>query len=316
MADKKIIAVVGSTGAQGGGLVRAILADKSGEFAVRAITRKPDSDAAKALKALGAEVVAGDSDDPAGLDKAFAGAYGAYCVTNYWEHFSPEREGVQATNMAHAAKKAGLKHVIWSTLEDTRLKVPLTDASMPTLQGNYKVPHFDAKGQSDKAFADAGVPTTYLLAAFYWDNIVKAGMGPKKGEDGKLVFALPLGGQKLPGIAASDLGKIAYGIFKRGASTVGQRIGVSGEILTGAEIAAKLGHALGQPVNFYDVPFATFRAFGFPGADDISNMFEYQARGGADFLASRDPKLARTFAPDVADFDTWLAANVSAVLVG
>jgi uncharacterized protein YbjT (DUF2867 family) len=89
--DKKIIAVMGATGAQGGGLVRAILADKSGEFAVRAITRKPDSDKAQALAKLGVEVVAGDLDDVASLTKAFEGAYGAYCVTNFWEHFSGEK---------------------------------------------------------------------------------------------------------------------------------------------------------------------------------------------------------------------------------
>lgn len=315
MAEKKIIAVIGSTGAQGGGLVRAILADKGGEFAVRAITRKPDSEGARALRALGAEVVAGDTDDPAGLDHAFAGAYGAYCVTNFWEHFSPEREAVQATNMARASKRAGVKHVIWSTLEDTRKLVPLSDASMPTLKGKYKVPHFDGKGEADPVFANEGAPTTYLLAAFYWENL-RAGLGPKPGPDGNLVFALPLGGQKLPGIAAGDIGKVAYGIFKRGTSTVGERIGIAGAILSGAEMATKLGHALGRAVSFHDVPFDQFRGFGFPGADDLGNMFEYQARGGASFLASRDPKLTRTYAPDVTNFDQWLSASPGALTVG
>ena len=88
--SKKIIAVTGATGAQGGGLVRAILADPRGEFAVRAITRKPSGDAARALAQQGVEVVAADLDDPASVEKAFAGAYGAFCVTNFWEHFSPE----------------------------------------------------------------------------------------------------------------------------------------------------------------------------------------------------------------------------------
>src|SRR5689334_1190538 len=151
---KKIIAVTGATGAQGGGLVRAILADK--EFAVRAITRKPDSDKAKELATLGAEVVAGNLDDEASLKKAFAGAYGAYLVTNFWEHFSPEKELTQARTMAKAAKDAGVQHVIWSTLEDTRRWVPLSDNRMPTLMGKYKVAHFDAKGEANKILGELG----------------------------------------------------------------------------------------------------------------------------------------------------------------
>jgi len=166
MSQKKIIAVVGATGAQGGGLVRAILADPQGGFTARAITRDPNSEAAKALAAAGAEVVAGDVDDPASLERAFAGAYGAYCVTFFWAHFSPEKEQAQARNMAAAAKAAGLQHVIWSTLEDTRHWIPKGDNRMPTLMGKYKVPHFDSKGESDHFFTDAGVPTTFLLASF------------------------------------------------------------------------------------------------------------------------------------------------------
>jgi uncharacterized protein YbjT (DUF2867 family) len=96
MADKKIIAVIGATGAQGSGLVRAILADKSGQFAARAITRNPNSDKAKALAAAGAEVVAADVDDEASLTRAFAGAFGAFCVTFFWDHFSAEKEVTEA----------------------------------------------------------------------------------------------------------------------------------------------------------------------------------------------------------------------------
>src|SRR5919107_2439820 len=169
---KKIIAVVGATGAQGGALARAILADPKGGFAVRALTRKTDSDKARKLAAAGAEVVAADLDDQASLERAFAGAYGAFCITNFWEHFSAEKEIAQAGNMARAAKAAGLQHVIWSTLEDTRKWVPLSDDRMPTLGGKYKVPHFDAKGEADDAFRRAGVPTTFLQTSFYWDNLV------------------------------------------------------------------------------------------------------------------------------------------------
>jgi len=313
MAEKKVIAVVGATGAQGGGLARAIAADKDGPFAARAITRQPGSDKAKALAALGVEVVAGDADDPAGLDAAFAGAYGAFCVTNFWEHFSAEREGVQATHMARATKRAGLKHVIWSTLEDTRLRVPLADTRLPTLQGKYKCPHFDAKGSVDGVFAAEAAPTTYMLAAFYWENFIYFGMGPRKQGGDALVLALPLGGVKLPGIAAGDIGKCAYGLFRRGTETVGKRVGIAGEILSGAEMAAKMARALGQKVEFTDVPFDLYRGLGFPGAEDLGNMFQYQAILGVEFLKDRDVAASRALNPALLDFDAWLAANAARI---
>ncbi len=309
MTEKKTIAVMGATGAQGGGLVRAILARPDGPFRVRAVTRRPDSDKGRALAAAGAEVVAGDADQPASLDKAFAGAHGVYCVTNFWEHLSPEREHAQASAMARATKQAGVAHVVWSTLEDTRRAVPLDDPRMPVLQGSYNVPHFDAKGEADEVFASEAAPTSYLLAAFYWDNFIHFGAGPRRGEDGGLVLAMPLGGQKLPGIAAEDIGKCAYGIFERGEPALGQRFGIAGGVLSGEEMAAAFTQALGSPVTFYDVPFDVYRAFDFPGADEMGNMFQFQAIHGEAFLDSRDVALARQLNPELQDFATWLAAN-------
>lgn len=300
-------------GRAGGGLVRAIAEDRDGPFAARAITRNPDSDKAKALAALGVEVVAGDSDDPAGLDRAFAGAHGAFCVTNFWEHFSVEREGAQATTMARASRKAGLQHVIWSTLEDTRKWVPLEDGRLPTLQGKYKVPHFDSKGSVDDVFAREAAPTTYLLAAFYWENFIHFGMGPRRQPDGELVLAMPLGGTKLPGIAVGDIGKCAYGVFRQGTRAVGKRFGISGEILSGAEMAARMGHSLGRNVEFADVPFDVYRGLGFPGAEDLGNMFQFHAILGDEFLGYRDPEVARSVNPGLLDFDAWLAANAGRI---
>src|SRR6185503_20083854 len=146
MPQKKIIVVFGATGAQGGGLAHAILNDSNSEFAVRAVTRDTNSDKAKELASLGAEVVAGDVDDPASVEKALQGAYGAYFVTFFWLHYSPEKEMAEAETFAKAAKKAGIKHAIWSTLEDVRDFIPLSDDRMPTLKEKYKVPHFDGKG--------------------------------------------------------------------------------------------------------------------------------------------------------------------------
>jgi len=309
MPKKEIIAVMGATGAQGGGLVRAILADRESPFAVRAITRKPDSEKAQALAKLGVEIVAGDADNPASLERAFAGAHGVFCVTNFWEHFSADREGAQATAMARATKQAGVRHVIWSTLEDTRKRVPLDDARLPTLQGKYKVPHFDSKGAVDHVFAEEAAPTTYLLAAFYWENFIYFGMGPRKGADGEFVLSLPLGGAKLPGIAAEDIGGCAYGLFRRGMSTVGQRVGIAGEVLDGSEMAAKMTNSLGRKISFNDVPFDVYRGLGFPGAEDLGNMFQYQAILGDEFSRSRDPVVSRSLNPGLLSFDAWLARN-------
>ena len=316
MAEKKkIIAVVGATGAQGGGLVRAILEDRESAYAVRALTRDAKSEKARALAALGAEVVEADVDDPASLERAFAGAYGAFCVTFFWDHFAPEKEIAQAKAMAEAARKADLQHVIWSTLEDTRRWVPLADSRMPTLQGKYKVPHFDGKGEADRLFTEAGVPTTFLLTSFYWDNLIHFGMGPKKGADGALLFTLPMGDRKLPGIAAEDIGRAAYGIFKGGREHVGQTVGIAGAHLTGAQMADALGRALGRDVRYNEVTPEQYRAFGFPGADDLGNMFQFKRDFERDFTAARSLDVSRRLNPSLMDFDGWLARNKAAIPV-
>jgi len=307
MADKKIVAVVGATGQQGSGLVKAILADPSGGFAARAITRNPNSDKAKELARLGAEVVAGDVDDEASLTRAFTGAHGAFCVTFFWDHFSPEKEQAQASAMARAAKAAGVKHVIWSTLEDSRKYIPLDDSRMPTLQGKYKVPHFDAKGEADAAFA--GVPTTFLLTSFYWENFIYFGMGPKKGPDGVLGITMPLGKAKFPGIASDDIGACAYGIFKGGEVYIGKRVGIAGEHLTGAEMAAGFSQALGQPVRYNEVDPAVYRGFGFPGADDLGNMFQFNRDFAEMFCGARSLETSRTLNPGLKTFSAWLGEN-------
>jgi len=301
----KIIAVVGATGAQGCGLVRAILADPSAGFSVRALTRKTSGDKADALRKLGAEVVAADLDDSASLARAFAGCYGAYCVTNYWEHFKPEKELSQAENMAQAAKAAKLEHVVWSTLEDTRKRVPLSDPRMPTLMDKYKVPHFDAKGEADAAFA--GLPTTYLLTSFYWENFIYFGMGPKRGTDGKFTLTLPMAEAPLSGIAAEDIGKCAYGIFKQGKQWIGQRVGIAGDHVTGRQMALDMSKALGQNVGYFAVDFNTYRGFGFPGADDLGNMFQYYVEFAKEFAGARSLATARSLNPELLSFEAWLA---------
>ncbi len=313
MASKKVIAVVGATGAQGGGLVRAIVNDAGGGFAARALTRDVNSDKAKELAKLGVEVVQADIDDPESLARAFHGAYGAFCVTFYWAHFSPEKETEEAAAMAKAANSARLQHVIWSTLEDPRRWVPLADSRMPTLMGKYKVPHFEGKAQADHFFSDLGVPTTILLTSFYWDNLINFGMGPKKDRDGKLAFTLPMGDKKLPGIAAEDIGRCAYGIFKTGRALIGKTVGVAGEHLTGAEMASALTRALGREVRYNAVSPDIYRGFGFPGAEDLGNMFQFKRDFEEYFCGARSVAFTRSINPSLKTFAEWLDEHKSSI---
>lgn len=315
MSDEKAIAVVGATGSQGGGLARSILDDPEGPFRVRALTRSPDSDSARVLADRGAEVVEADLDNVDSVRKAFEGCWGAYCVTNYWEYFSPEREIQQVRNMATAAKDAGLEHVVWSTLDDTRDLVPLDDDRMPTLMDEYKVPHFDGKGEANPIWAEMGVPTTLFFTVFYWDNFIHFGMGPKRGEDGTLKLVLPMGDAKLSGIAVRDIGRCAHGIFERGEEMVGETVGVAGEHLTGHEMARALTDALGERVEYTPVPPEVYRSFDFPGADDLGNMFQYYRDFEDEFVASRSVEQARRLNPELLSFREWLEANADRIPV-
>ena len=313
MAEKKIITIFGATGAQGGGLAHAILNDKNSEFSVRAVTRDPNTDKSKALASMGAELVRGDIDDPGSLKQALQGAYGAFFVTFFWAHFSPEKEMAEARSMAQAAREAGIKHAIWSTLEDTRKFVPLDDNRMPTLQGKYKVPHFDGKGEADEYFRSAGVPTTFLRASFYWDNMIYFGAGPKKGPDGKLYLTFPLDDKKMAGIASEDIGKCAYGIFKKGQEYIGKTVGIAGEHVTGEEMAKGISKATGQEVIYNNVTPDTYRSFGFPGADDLGNMFQFYRDFEKECNDVRDVNVSRQLNPELKNYDAWLKENAKKI---
>lgn len=316
MSEPRTIAIVGATGGQGGGLARAVLADGSGGFSVRALTRNPESDAARALADGGAEVVQADIEDAEALDRALNGAWGAYLVTNFWEHFTPEKELTQARRMAEAAKRAGVEHVIWSTFEDTRQWVPLDDDRMPTLMGHYKVPHFDAKGEANAYFDELGVPTTFLLTSFYWENLIGFGMGPQVDEQGRLVLSLPMADKKLPGMAVEDIGRCAFGVFRESPERIGRTVGIAGGHLTGDEMAAALGQALGREVGYNAVPFDVYRGLDFPGAADLGNMFQFKVDFNDYYCGVRDLDGARSLNPELQTFEQWLERNCDRIPIG
>lgn len=316
MSEKKVIVVLGATGAQGGGLVRAIMADKSGGFTARALTRDVNSEKAKALAEIGAEVVQADIDNLDSLKSAFKDAYGVFAVTFFWDHLSAEREIEEAKLIAKAAKENGIQHIIWSTFEDTRKWIPLEDNRMPTLGGKYKVPHFDGKAEADNIYLEHGLPVTLLLTSGYWENLIYFGWGPVRGKDGKLSLILPLGEKKLPGIASEDIGKSAYEIFKRGNEFIGKKVGIAGGHLTGKEMAESLTNALGEEVTYNPLSFDAYRELGFPGADDVGNMFQFKHDFQEDYCRARDLKFSKSLNPELKTFNEWLKENGSKIPLG
>jgi uncharacterized protein YbjT (DUF2867 family) len=312
---KPIITVFGATGAQGGGLVRALLSDSDRHFAVRAVTRKPDSAAARELADLGAQVVLADLDDGTSVSRSLDGAYGAFFVTSFWEHGSAEKELSQAHTFAVAAAQAGLRHAIWSTLEDTRDFFPADGSRMPVLQQRFNVPHFDAKGEAHRFFAQQRVPVTYLYTSGFWENLIHFGMGPQRQPDGSLAITFPTAGARIPWIAASDIGMAAAEIFLRGDALIYDSIGIAGDHLSGGEMAAQLGAALGEHVSYIPVTPEAFRAFGFAGADELGNMWQFKRDFEVAYRARRDLKRARALHPGMLDFAAWLKANKARIPV-
>src|SRR5690349_21354500 len=312
---KPIITVFGATGAQGGGLVRALLGDTDRHFAVRAVTRKPDGAAARQLVEAGAQVVLADLDDGASVLRALEGAYGAFFVTSFWEHLSAEKELAQAHTFAAAAAQSGLRHAIWSTLEDTREFFPADGSRMPVLQNRFNVPHFDAKGEAHRFFAQQRVPVTYLYTACYWENLIHFGMGPQRQPDGSLAVTFPTGGARIPWIGVEDIGIAAHEIFLRGDALIYDSIGIAGDHLTGAELARHLADVLGEHVGYNAVSPEEFRAFGFDGAIELANMWQFKRDFEAAYCGRRDLKRARALHPGMADFATWLKAHKTRIPV-
>jgi uncharacterized protein YbjT (DUF2867 family) len=317
MTDKKMIAVAGATGSQGGGLVRAILDDPAGPFAVRALTRNPDSAKAKDFAARGAEVVRADLDDETSVRAAFDGAHGAFVVTNFWEQLTQDEESrrsrgqmekEQALNAARAAKDAGLKHVVWSTLEDTRPHFAYNGSEPPDVEDDYKVPHFDAKAEANTYFTTLGVPTTFLETAFYYEAFL-LGNGPHRAADGNLELGLAMGDSVMALVASEDIGRTAYGIFKAGGRYIGRTVNLAGTHATGKELAEKFATVLREPVTYRPPTHDAVRTAGFPFAGEVGNMFQFYTESADSFVGQRDLDVVRTLNPRLRPLEDWLAEH-------
>jgi len=271
-AGKKVIAVMGATGMQGGGVVDALLTD--GTFACRAITRTVSSEKARALAERGCEVVEGDADKPDSLKKAFEGAEGAFLLTNYWEHHDTEREYQQAIAAADAAHAAGVKHIVWSTLEPVIEQDSVRDV-LPKI-GNSKLPHFEGKERANHYMKSKMYPVTYLYTAFYMENFYFFGMLSRV-DDSHYEIVMPTTREdtKIAMVSTRDIGLMALSAFKDPAETINQDIKVMSDFLTPREIGAKLEKATGVKVAVKQPKPLEYAQAGFPGAQELGNMFLY-----------------------------------------
>ena len=308
MGNKKVIAVLGSTGSQGGGLCHSLLDHPTkGDFACRAITRDPTKAKAQELKNKGAEFIRADIDDVASLSEAFDGAYGVFAVTNFWEHQSAKKEKQQALNIANAAKQAGVKHVLWSTLEDTRQFMSSSDTRMPLLQGNYRVPHLDCKNEANEYFND--LPTTYLITSFFWENLYNFEMCPKKSESGDFIWTMPMGDARLAGHATTDIGKAVHGIFANGTQYIGKTVGIVSEALTVKQMSAVVAKEFNVTVHYNPIDADTFRTFPIPGVEEIGNNFQYFRDFNDEFLKFRSVESMNNLNPNPQSFADFVSAH-------
>src|SRR3989440_1528013 len=255
--DKKLIAVIGATGQQGGGVVRALQA--RGQFKVRALTRSPDKN-----RELAEEVVEADLDKPETVKAAFEGAHGVFLVTNFQEAGSNELK--QATAAVRAAKDAGVKHFIWSTLPDVEA----------ISGGKFNVPHFAGKAKIDQVVKDGGFENyTFVIAPFYYQNLAGA-IGAHKQADGSMGWALPPD-PTLRVIHMGDineLGDIVAGAFAHpDKAGKGQYLPLVGDFMSFNEIVETLNRQ-GHNFSYRQVPKESF-AGSFPGANEIAEMFSY-----------------------------------------
>jgi uncharacterized protein YbjT (DUF2867 family) len=292
MADEKTILVTGATGAQGGSVVRHLL--KGGKFKVRCLTRKPDSERARGLVKAGAETVRGDLGNPESLQAAMKGCYGVFGVTNFWEHF--EKEAFHGKNLIDAVKEAGIEHFVFSTLPSAQ---KLSD-------GKLEVPHFDLKARMEEYARSLKLPATYAHVAFYYENFLYF-FPPKLQEDGSYLFGLPQGETPLAAVGVEDVGGVVATIFDRPGEFRDLTVGIVGDDLPCSKYAEIMSRVLGKKILYRYIPREVFAKFGFPGAEDLANMFEYNRL----FIPNRQADFEQSLAlyPEMQRFKPWVEAN-------
>ncbi|XP_023611082.1 nmrA-like family domain-containing protein 1 [Myotis lucifugus] len=287
--DKKVVVVFGATGAQGGSVARTLLED--GTFRVRAVTRDLGQKAAKELRLQGAEIVQGDQDDEASMKLALTGAHATFIVTNYWENCSREQEVKQGKLLANLAKRLGLHYVVYSGLENIK---KLT-------AGRLAAGHFDGKGEVEEYFRDIGVPMTSVRLPCYFENLLSY-FRPQKAPDRKsYLLSLPMGDIPMDGMSVTDLGPVVLSLLKMPEQYIGQNLGLSTCRHTAEEYAALLSKHTGKTVHDAKTTPEDYEKLGFPGAQDLANMFRFYA-----LKPDRNIELTLRLNPKARTLDQWL----------
>jgi len=301
--SKPIIAVVGGTGSQGGGVVDALLARD--RFSVRVLTRNVDSERARTLAGRGVELVQADLNDAPTLEPAFEGAHGAFLVTNFWDGATGLEEGRQAAAAVAAAKAGGVKHVVWSTLPDSKR----------LSKGELTVHHFTNKAQVDELVANAGFERhTFVEAPMYFQNL-NTMMGPQPLGDGATGWAVPMDPAKrvIHAGDVSEVGKVVARAFENPDRVGnGQYLAVAPAVISWNDIVAAL-NAQGHDLSVVQVPAEVYDGF-FPGAPELREMFQW-FEGYTYFGPDADQKMAltREIHPEaLTSFATWASVNMPA----
>jgi uncharacterized protein YbjT (DUF2867 family) len=282
----KTVAVCGATGKQGGATVDALV--KLGGFKIKAITRDTTSAKSQALAAKeGVETVQADFNDLDSLKAAFEGCDAVFAVTDFWAAcgLDPVKELQQGKNLVDAAAATGVKHFVFSSLEDTRPLLKDAGVDLKPVNGEYVVPHFDAKGEVEKyMFEKLPTTATALITSIFLQNLLPGGgMTPNKNEDGSFSMFMPCpGSTKLSWCSTDDIGNVAAAIIKAGPRKWGGKTaGVAGDHASLDDVAAVLGKATGKTVTVAatpaDVWVEAVQKFGMPqlAAQDMANMFTF-----------------------------------------
>jgi uncharacterized protein YbjT (DUF2867 family) len=276
---EKLIAVTGATGQQGGAVARHLLARG---FKVRALTRDPQTQAAQALAAAGAEVVQADNEDRASLDAAFAGVYGVFSVQSFWEG-GIESEIRQGINITDAAKAAGVQHFIYS--------------SVGGAERSTGIPHFESKWQIEQHIQQLGLPATILRPVEFMDNY----HWQRQGIFGGSLIATVKPGRKQFLIAVDDIGAFAAIAFENPQEYIGKAIELAGDHLTPEEIADTFSRIIGRPVQLGERP---------PSQDprqeeEMGKMVRWFNEKGY----QADLPALRAIYPQLQTFDTWVRST-------
>jgi uncharacterized protein YbjT (DUF2867 family) len=290
--QKPMILVTGATGAQGGSVAYALL--QSGKYNVRAFTRNASSEKATALADAGAEVIEGTMDNLDDLKAAMHRCYGVFGVTNFWEHFEKEME--HGKNLIAAVHQSDIQHFVFSTLPGYK----------KLSNGELGVPHCDIKAELEDYSRNLGLKATYVHIAFYYENFLSF-FPPQKAEDGNFHFGFPQGETPLSMIAAEDFGPIIASIFDNPEQYIGRVVGAVAEDDSCTVYAETMSKVLGEKVTYDYIPREVFASFGFPGAEELANMFDVQRR----FVPERKAHKAESYKlhPGLQSFETWLTRN-------